>query len=120
LEGEAFSDRDFIYGEYGGHGYPIPPDLSYDICESPLSPDFRPAMKLGGFGKMRYVRTKKWKLVLYVQDTPELYDLYADPHELTNLYGTAGTEAIVDRLKTLMIEQMMLINQTGADVGGVS
>jgi arylsulfatase A-like enzyme len=75
---------------------------------------------LGGYGKMRYIRTPRWKLVMYVQDTTELYDLEDDPHELTNLYGTPGTETVVSDLKSMMIEYMMTIDHTGADVGKVS
>lgn len=120
LEGDYFEDRGFVYGEYGGHPYPIPSDRVFPTCATPLSPDFRPAMKLGGYGKMRYIRTKRWKLVMYVQDTPELYDLETDPHELTNLYGTPGTAQITDELKTLLIEQSMITNNTGVDMGEVS
>lgn len=120
LEGRPFEDRGYTYGEYGGHPYPLPPDQPYDVCTSPLSPDFRPAMKLGGYGKMRYIRTSKWKLAVYVQDTAELYDLENDPHELTNLIGTPGTEAVVGELQAMMLEHMMTINHTGADVGQVS
>jgi arylsulfatase A-like enzyme len=48
LEGRSFEDRDYVYGEYGGHPYPIPANQPYETCAAPLSPDFRPAMKLGG------------------------------------------------------------------------
>jgi hypothetical protein len=120
LEGRSFEDRNYVYGEYGGHPYPISENQPYETCASPLSPDFRPAMKLGGYGKMRYIRTPRWKLVMYVQDTTELYDLEDDPHELTNLYGTPGTETVVSDLKSMMIEYMMTIDHTGADVGKVS
>ena len=120
LEGRSFEDRNYVYGEYGGHPYPISENQPYETCASPLSPDFRPAMKLGGYGKMRYIRTPRWKLVMYVQDTTELYDLEDDPDELTNLYGTPGTETVVSDLKSMMIEYMMTIDHTGADVGKVS
>jgi arylsulfatase len=120
LEGRSFEDRDYVYGEYGGHPYPIPANQPYETCAAPLSPDFRPAMKLGGYGKMRYLRTPRWKLVMYVQDTTELYDLNNDPLEVANLHNTPGTETVVSELKSMMIEHMMATNHMGADVGMVS
>ena len=69
---------------------------------------------------MRYLRTPRWKLVMYVQDTTELYDLNNDPLEVANLHNTPGTETVVSELKSMMIEHMMATNHMGADVGMVS
>jgi arylsulfatase A-like enzyme len=120
LRGEGFDDRGYAYGEYGAHTYPVPEDTEYAVCETPLSPDFRPVMKLGGYGKMRYIRTGRWKLAAYVQDRYELYDLDADPYELENIYGTPGTEEITRDLERQLIEEMMIVNSPGEPPPGVS
>jgi arylsulfatase A-like enzyme len=68
---------------------------------------------VGGFGKMRYLRTADWKLVAYVDDRYELYDLNNDPHELENLYNRTGLEAIKQHLRHLLLEQMMRVASPG-------
>jgi len=62
---------------------------------------------------MRYVRTADWKLVAYVGDRYELYDLKNDPHELENLYDRPGLEPVKQRLGNLMLEQMMRMASPG-------
>lgn len=50
--------------------------------------------------KQEAVRTKTHKLInFYETGEWELYDLEADPDELTNVYGRPGTEEITARLK---------------------
>jgi arylsulfatase A-like enzyme len=53
-------------------------------------------------GPHRGVRTATHKLIHYYAegDVWELFDLNADPHELNNVYGAPGTEAITAELKT--------------------
>ena len=59
------------------------------------------------------VRTARWKLIRYHQfDEWELFDLEADPHELTNLYGTPGME---ERTRDLKRRLMQLRVQYGDD-----
>lgn len=120
LADEYFPEREFVYGEYGGHPHPFADGQSYPVCQTPLSADFSPNMKLGGMGKMRYVRTEKWKLVTYVHDHYELYDLREDPNEMINIYGDPGMESVTGDLKDLMLEHMMVINQSGVDMGRMS
>ena len=105
------SSKSFIYGEYGAHNSPYDREKKFYICESPFSDDFRPHFKKGGFGKMRYVRTKRWKLVNYVDDLNELYDLENDPHELINLYYKKDYAAIIKDLNHQLINQMTIISQ---------
>ena len=47
------------------------------------------------------VRTDRYKLIHFYNDIDvwELYDLQADPTEMRNIYGQAGTEEIVKGLK---------------------
>ena len=52
--------------------------------------------------KSRGVRTEKYKFIHYWAEKPEefeLYDLEADPGELTNLYGDERYAKIVEQLK---------------------
>ena len=50
--------------------------------------------------KHEAVRTKTHKLIsFYETDEWELYDLVADPDEITNIYGQPGTEELTERLK---------------------
>jgi arylsulfatase A-like enzyme len=107
LRGESFAGRDFAYGEYGGHPEPWPEGKPFETCSAPGSSDWTPRNKVGGYGKMRYLRTEKWKFAAYVGDTCELYDLENDPGELENLYGQPGREEVVSRMKGLLLEQMM-------------
>ena len=42
-----------------------------------------------GLMAIKSVRTDRWKYNVYLNDRSELYDLAADPHELTNLIDEA-------------------------------
>ena len=106
--GLSTTERDHIAGEYGVHARPWPADKPYDVCSGPLARDFRPAMKVGGYGKMQFVRTEHWKLVVYVDDRNELYHLAEDPWELENLYGTPGTELVVSELMDRLVQDIMV------------
>lgn len=52
-------------------------------------------------GPHRGVRTERYKLIEYYSegDYWELFDLHTDPHELNNIYGSAGQEHITQQLK---------------------
>jgi arylsulfatase A-like enzyme len=52
-------------------------------------------------GKMRGVRTDRWKLIHYIQEPQEfeLFDLENDPQEMNNLYGRAEHNSRVAELR---------------------
>jgi choline-sulfatase len=45
------------------------------------------------------IRDGQLKLTYWTHDRPELYDLQADPEEMTNLARLPGHQNIVERLK---------------------
>lgn len=53
-------------------------------------------------GRFRMVRTERWKFVEEPGGTDELYDLAADPHELTNLAGSRGAAAVLKEMRARM------------------
>ncbi len=113
LRGDAEEGRTFAYGESGGHPEPWPEDKSFETCSAPKSSDWTPRKKVGSYGKMRYLRTQKWKLTASVGDTYELYDLERDPGELDNIYGQPGTEEVTAELMRMLVEETMRVANPG-------
>lgn len=54
------------------------------------------------------VRNTRYKLIRFYKrvDAWELFDLEKDPHEMNNVYGKAGYEAITAEMKTLLLSQI--------------
>ena len=52
------------------------------------------------------IRTDRYKLIHFYNDIDkwELYDLQNDPHELVNLYGKPGYEALTDSLRQKLLD----------------
>jgi arylsulfatase A-like enzyme len=113
LRGEGEAGRGFAYGEGGGHPDPWPEGEPFETCSTPVSSDWTPRKKVGSYGKMRYVRTRKWKFTASIGDKYELYDLEEDPGELENLYGRPGTEEVTSRMMRLLLEQTMRVANPG-------
>jgi len=109
LTGEgSYAPREAIYGEHGIEGEPLEADQVACFPQSPLSDDFSPALKRGGRGRCKSVRTKRWKLVHYPgQSYGELYDLEADPWELHNLYGQKIYDGVVCELSGLLVDWLI-------------
>jgi arylsulfatase A-like enzyme len=76
--------------------------ISYD---RPL-PDL-PLVESGTFflSQGRMVRTPDWKYAHYVDDSPELYDLRADPWELENLAGRPAYRDTEQALRQRLLER---------------
>jgi len=55
---------------------------------------------------IRMIRTRQWKYVHYLNNGEELYDLAKDPHEATNLAGSADCEDVRDRMYALLLEHV--------------
>lgn len=52
------------------------------------------------------IRTDRYKLIHFYNDIDEweLYDLQEDPHEMDNLYGKPGYEALTDSLRIKLLD----------------
>jgi hypothetical protein len=81
--------RQVAFAEYGAGGAPVTVD---DVRRNPPPAGRRPVMTLllerEAEGRPKMVRTRRWKYVYDPLDpdgVDELYDLEADPWELTNL-----------------------------------
>ena len=128
VQGQSFHDgffsadasiNSFLYGEYGAHNEPY---HSNDLvtCKTPFSSDFHPSLKKGGYGKMRYIRTERWKFVYYLDDLNELYDLENDPYELENLFECSEYHSLICQLKNNLIEKLIGITQPSKSSASVS
>lgn len=109
LHGEHHEPRDALLFEAGNTMAPPALEDAGPFPGGPLTPDFSPAMKLGGRGLIRGIRTRTHKLVRYPGgEEGELYELDEDPWELNNLWGIekyADTEReLTERLLDLHIE----------------
>ena len=56
---------------------------------------------------IRMVRTRKWKYVFYLGHGEELYDLEADPWEITNLAGRAEQAAVQADLRARLLKMIV-------------
>lgn len=79
IEGKQTPWRDYIICEYHGHHFPYP---------------------------QRMIRNHRYKLVINPESVNELYDLEADPHELTNAYQHPELEAIRSLLMKELYEAL--------------
>lgn len=76
----------------------------------PLPDTWRPevyveSMHVSGFPPSRMVRRERWKLMRYHGfDTPQLFDLEADPHERHDRAGDPGCAAIRASLDALVLQ----------------
>jgi arylsulfatase A-like enzyme len=93
-------------------GLPIPAEMQgrslLPVFNGRIPPDWRKAMYYRYYHdpgdhntRAHYgIRTQTYKLIYFwKKDQWELFDLVKDPHELHNLYGESGLEALTDELK---------------------
>lgn len=60
----------------------------------------------GGLQMMRAITTEKYKLVINLLDSDELYDLQKDPYEISNLINDEKYEEIRNKLHDRLIDHM--------------
>ncbi len=99
LRGETPKWRKSVYYSYYEDSWRKYQDIKKDEISDQTYTEYFTAHRVGPH---HGVRTKRWKLIEYYTEGPywELFDLENDPHELNNLYGTAGREDITAELKT--------------------
>lgn len=61
------------------------------------------------FGPGAMVRKGNWKLSIYADDTPELYNIADDPQELKNLYYSYWYKRIRDELTLLLLKRVLAV-----------
>ncbi len=109
LGNEPYHDREAIFGEHGAEGSPYTEEdfKSAQLPENPYST--APSDWVNGppgfyCGRIKMVRTHKWKFGYYPEKTHELYDLENDPWELHNLYGNPEYNEVVAELMEKLLE----------------
>jgi arylsulfatase A-like enzyme len=98
-------------------GLPIPAEMQgrslLPVFNGRIPPDWRKAMYYRYYHdpgdhntRAHYgIRTQTYKLIhFWKKDQWELFDLVQDPHELHNLYGELGLEALTDELKQQLVQ----------------
>ncbi len=110
LGNEPFYAREACFAECGVEGRaPALEDLKEgDLPESPYS-QWAPGAVGADYwnGRLKMVRTHRWKLVYYSRGEGELYDMENDPWELNNLYRSPDHQEIVLDLKERLLRWTM-------------
>jgi arylsulfatase A-like enzyme len=98
--------RESVLVEAGG-GAPTPEPVPGLTLKAPFAPT--------SFGPGAMVRRGPWKLSLYADDTPELFNLDEDPHEARNRYENPAARAIREELTSLLVQRLLSVKTR--DVG---
>ncbi len=90
-------------------GGAAPAAREYAYCESfrgsPGDPTPAP------LGWARTVRDRRWRCTFYPRaDYGELFDLEADPHELTNRWPDPGCRAIIEERRRALLDRLILLD----------
>ena len=115
LENRGAAVRDFVTCEGGRNPDEIHCDEFHaggpngTLVFSPYWPRHMAQTDPDAHAKGFMLRTRDWKLVSRVNGKDELYDLRADPKELHNVFGEAGTQAVAADLKA---KQLLWLMQT--------
>ena len=95
----TFEWPDAVFGETGVDGPSATLGELEEVPAGPLTPDFRPPMKLGSnVGHIAAIRTHQWKYVHDPADPGELYNMGDGPWELGNLVNEPEHEQVRDQL----------------------
>lgn len=92
-----------VYAERGVGGLPYPADARPPLHFGYDGPSFDELNTVTQSGDTKMLRRGRWKLLYDAQGAGELYDLYADPMELTNLFADPGCSAI----HAAMVEELL-------------
>lgn len=115
LRGETEVHRDRVFLEHGGPGAPLRPADVTEELEAELAEDTGHHLCPTIYrGRVKGVRTDRWKYCYTPGDVDELYDLQADPRELTNVAGDPSLAEIVADHRRMLLEWLIDSEDTTA------
>ncbi|MEM1300546.1 MAG: sulfatase-like hydrolase/transferase [Pseudomonadota bacterium] len=90
----------------------------------PENPPTRPGVMMQHFGlhvpiQQRAWRSGNWKLIVQEDGFQELYDIGADPCEMTNLAGDPAHASVLRRLRRELLDEMRRVNDLGDRQSGL-
>lgn len=104
LRGEADAHREHIFLEHGDPGQPLQPgDLSKAEYEELASNTGHHLCETISRGRVKAVRTERYKYSFTPGEVDELYDLEADPEELTNLAADPEYATVVRECRDALL-----------------
>ncbi len=111
LRGETGGHREYVFAE-GGHEKELLEVTTHHNAYRDMVVGYQHKERLrtempDALRKAKMIRTARYKLVYRIKDRHELYDVAADPHEMNNLYGSAGYDAITVELQTRLLEHLI-------------
>ena len=103
--GRAYTPHDVVFSEN------IIPEV---ITGGPLDLPFEQGKGVDGIRHpdAKMARTDRWKYCYYADGGSELYDIQADPHELTNLAGREEVRAVEENLRTRLLNWLIQSTET--------
>jgi arylsulfatase A-like enzyme len=107
LRGEADQHRDMVFMEHGQPGKPLQPGMLSDEQQAAFRSSPHQLESPLIEGKTKAVRTDRWKYCYTPGDIDELYDLYSDPHELTNLADMPQYASVILELRQAILDWLI-------------
>jgi arylsulfatase A-like enzyme len=109
MEGGEDVHRDALLLEYGYPGKPLrEEDLTEEQIQDLTSETSLTYREEFGRGRIKAIRTDRWKLCVAPGDVDELYDLQADPHELNNVAADPRHAELKNHLSRRLLDELII------------